>query len=392
MKIEKKQLSAINFINIIVLISYFIYRFRYPLPNFEINQFVIILEIFAIFYYFLVYLKVALIKEAVVYFLILLLLSLHLLIVETLYPSSILTAKFISMARLSMYLYVAYLFSKYVVNIDFFINKFIALSALLLIFTLVIHITGFDFFLTQGYEFPRQAFTLSEPSAYAPIVSVVLLYGILRLKYLYIFLALSSMLVINSGLSIVAPLLAAIILILSKGGWKIFGTALILLLILFFGLNYVELNSIDRIFSLARSFSFEDGSMGTARLTTFYNTFIDRYESSTLWIGTGFNTGKINYDGYEMYSEFSFLHFVFLSFGLLGLILYLVLVFFTLIRIVSISGIGTLYIFYLSWLFPALFNSAQGMLLWKFHLIIIFYIFLNKKYKQERQKLLNNPI
>jgi hypothetical protein len=373
------QLRFANFINIFVILTYFVYRFRYPLPNYEINQPMLYIELTIVFIYMLLFYLKALLKDVILVILILSILFIHLMSVEIVYPSSYFTNSAISLFRMFVYTFTIYIFSKYILDVKYFVDKFLSISLIVLMFTLVNHFIDLGFFYSHGYGFPRPAFMLSEPSSFAPLVSIVFVYGIAKRRFDYVLLSLSSMWVINSGLTIFVPFLALAIYTIHKNDHKLWFSSLITGLIIAYFIDLADIHSIERLYYFKDNFSLENGQMGTARLTTFYNVAIDRLDSGTLWIGSGFNTGKIMYENMDMYGEFGLLHMLFTSFGILGLSLYLILSVMALIRVRALHGFNLIYIFYISLLLSAFINSAQGAILWKFHLIIIFFIFVNKK-------------
>lgn len=363
--------------NLIFISSYFLYSIRAPFPIYGLYNIFLPLEIFIIILSFLFCYKKYIIKETLIFLFLSNFVLIHLLFLEFTFDSSDIYFAFIKAFRLTVYLFVTYLFSKYFFDENKFLKILIKYSMIYLLLALVIKVSGINFLADTGYSFIRPVVFLSEPSAFAPIVSFLIAYSIFNRKLYILVLGLVSLYTINSGM-VIASFLFTIFFIL------LFKNIKLLLFLLFFGTMITglfynilfEFHSFKRIMLIFQNFDLSSGETGQIRLQTLYNSFIYLSENNLLFSGMGLNTFLVYFDNKEdfLLRPFSFIHIIIQSFGLLGLISYLFMILCSLI-ILIIKKEHNLYIIFIAFLFPALFNSAEGTIMYKFHIMVMFIIF-----------------
>lgn len=385
--LKKNKNDSIFFIvNFIYISSYFFYSIKDSLLVFNFYRVLLPLEILIIFFIFIFLYMKKIVKEVLFFVFTTNFILIHLLFLEFSLEMSLLSESFIKSFRLFLYLFVTYIFGKYLFDERKFIKILLNLSLIFLWVALFIKLLGLNYLVDTGYLILRPVIFLSEPSAFAPLVAFLIGYSIFY-KNLFLFLfSIFSIYIINSGIVICSSLFMLIFILLYKN-YKILLFSLIILFIsilVFYDL-LLEFHSFQRIILIFQTFDWEIGEIGQIRLQTLYNTFIFFKEKGLLFSGMGFNTFLVYFDNKDdfLIRPFSFLHIILQSFGLIGISIYFILIILSLVILINKKEIN-LYIIFIAFLFSALFNSAEGAIMYKFHILIMVIIFhryfkLNKK-------------
>jgi len=377
-------------INLLFIMSYFIYRARYPLPDFELNQLMLFCEIFFILFFYSVSFKDFILKDVFVYLFILILIILHILYIYLLiYENDKIISMIVSSFRLYTYFFVIYIFAKYFFSPKVFIQYLLIFSSIVSIVANITIYLKVNFLVDYAYGYARPIALFSEPSSFAPIVSFLLLYGLYKKKLYIILLSLITLINVNSGLTTAIAMISFLIYYFHKLSFKYLILFLsILIIVVYILLNYSDIShyhSIERIIYMLESFDIEQGHLGQARIATLYNIYIFLVDSNNILFGTGLNSAKSIHYLNDSYNEFSFLHIVFHSFGILGVSCYFLLVTYVYKKLLNNKNNQLLFILYVPFLLSAISNSAEGSLLYQFHLVIIFYVFFNKNHTRNQK-------
>jgi len=379
--------------HIIYVSTYFIYKSRYPFFEFPLYIITTYTEIVFILI-FLFYKKKLFNEDLFIFILIFILLIFHLFIIELyFFNSPDLLASIMKLFRLYFYFYFTYLFAKYILNVDLLLKYIMSFTIIFLIITVFLSAISSSWFMESGYGFYRPAAILSEPSAFAPIVSLALGYSLIKKNYFILILVLLSIFYINSGLVTLTSFVIAVTLLFRKfTRMKFLFTFFIVigvsvLFVYYFEQIMLNFHSVAKIINVVLLFDIDSGELGQARILTFYNSLLWLSENNLLYIGTGFNSPLVVYGDNTEYAVFSFVHMLTQSFGLIALIIYLIVIFYVGYSIVRNYSIDILFIAYISFTLSAMLNSAEGGILWKFHLLIVFYVLFNKDFKYRKRKL-----
>ncbi len=370
----------VNITNILYILVYFIYRSRAPFPAYELYNITLMFEISSILICFTIFYNTTIVKNILGYIFLYLILLLHFLAVNV--SSSIvlpLNVSLIFILRQSVYFYLTYIFAKYIYRSDKFIKYFTSLSITSLIILLSLYLLDIEILGGYAYGIFRPILLLSEPSAWAPIVAYIMTYGVYKKKYYLSVLALFSIFYINSGTTIVVSMAVFSIYYVNKfrGKWMIpLFVLLIILIPLILNSSIMNLHAVTRIDAAINTFSIEDNVMGQSRLVTLSNIALYLHKTGTLAFGTGFNTARIIHPGTDDYDEFSTLHLILHSFGLSGIVIYIIVILSSFILLMKNYMFKEMHILYLAFVFASITNSAEGAILFKFHFMIIFLLFL----------------
>jgi hypothetical protein len=375
---------SIKLINFLYIFTYFFYVSRDPFPRVLFFEFTLIIEIISITIFILLYFKIYIIREVLIYLCLFFLLITHFLIIElSIIESPNFFQNLINIFRLSAYIFYAYIFAKYIFCKKYFFKYFLFASTLCLILLLLFSLPGLNYLGMYGYGYYRPALFLSEPSAFAPIISFLLVYSAYKKNIILLILSITSLFVINSGLVVAVSFITLLIYLLQKVNIKysIFFSVIAVLFFSMIASNY-SFHSLDRIVTMFTDFDLNEGQYGQARIATFFNVINFLTEVNALYFGTGFNSAKILHTGTYLYNEFSFTHIILHSFGLLGIGIYFSVLVYTYKKIVKYYfNDSVLFIFFVATSVSALTNSAEGSIMYKLHLIVIFYVLLKRKIK-----------
>ena len=271
----------INIANLLFVSTYFVFRLRSPFPVVQLNSFMIPLEMIYILLVFILFFKKHVTKEILFFILIFIIIISHYLVLQIFELQSLhITISLLKMLRLYSYFFITYIFAKYLLDFEKLIYYFLFYSIITLFFVCIIYFFQLNFLIDYVYGYLRPIVLLSEPSAFAPIVSFLLVYGFSRKNFFFILLALVSIICINSGMVLatsVSVMLLYIILEIKRKWFLIFTiTIIIIIIILFLLLNNVffSFQSFIRIIKMFESFDIASGSLGQSRLNTLYNIFL----------------------------------------------------------------------------------------------------------------------
>ncbi|HRH81883.1 MAG TPA: hypothetical protein PLW81_12635 [Thiobacillaceae bacterium] len=235
-----------------------------------------------------------------------------------------------------------------------------------------------QYFSDVGYGFPRARAMLSEPSAFGPVLPMLLFLSIYRRNWLGVLLALSATYMAASGTVYFVLVMAGTLLLLkhltSRSMPRKFWVALASLttgvLVLHMPLHHAlsGIFNYDRAIGQIQAVVFEYG--GSTRLSSLFNYAFLFYEEDGLWFGKGLNAATVFFAevpewNLHMVSEFSLLHAVFFAFGLTGLAVLGALLTYTL-SVLWRHGSMEMLIVFSCFLFASLLNSSGGHVLYKF--------------------------
>ena len=397
MKLSSNTLTY--WLTLLYILPYVLYRSRYPLPEFGFYSITLPIEIFAIFSIFFlnIFLKnnnlhvdrdkaICLFATAIIFSFLLI----HSLGMSAIYGDGNTYQQFVNLSRMGVYLFATIIFALFYFEFKIFKNILFNLCLFLILFTLFLRVLNPGWLSDSGYGFYRPAALLSEPSAFAPIVTMVFFVSIIRRNLVGAISSASLIYLLSSGIVfLVFTCTAAMFLFLQRA------KTLLVIFLLSFPILLIQLPAIssfaensylfERLASAITNTSLVEQQGGTARLTTLINLYGELANDERLYFGRGLNSAKAFFGDQWEYREFSLLHLYSFSFGVVGVTILMALISIATFRAYRTKNMEFLMVFF-PFLASSLINSAQGTVLHKFaYLFVLIALLKPSQMKVERK-------
>ena len=360
---------------ILFLLPVFFYRLRYPFPNFLLGEYMVILEIIGLTLMSVKSFKMLDVNDKLVLIFINILLVIHTIIALYVVDYEVRFDYIFKTIRYVYYVSLTYVFAKLFFDRNIFIKIFINFTVIALI-PFVFFVINDNLFSFQDYYVNRFSGIFSEPSALAPFLTFLIIIS-LKKKYFYVLLLCFILLKTDSGTSYIVLLMTLMLMLLKlnkKYFFKLLIIAPIIVIISFYylssSINFSLPTSFKKIETVLYFSNFDNGEFGQARIQTLYNSFMLMINEDAFVFGYGTNTWETITNKEKEFRIFNLIHFIVISFGIFSLYLFYYIFKNVLkrFRILSFEEVC----FMLSFLFASLFNSAQGVILWKLFFLFLF--------------------
>lgn len=288
----------------------------------------------------------------------------------------------VKLTRLYLYLLTVYVFARCFFSWDVFCKWLLIFSVLSVLMGIVCVLYFPQYFTDWGYGFPRPRALLSEPSAYGPIIPLLLFISLHRKSWLGIAVATLGMYLAASGTVYFVTVFVAVIYFMrmaARSRWMVIYLAVAVAVGLLAGLLHGQIHDVmtgtfnyDRAIAQIASIQERGGSTRLASLFHFYEVL--QRDGDLLW-GKGMNSTMIFFrevDVNEQYltSEFSLLHAALFSFGLAGVAGVLVLLIYAFASLWR-KGNTEMLIVFSAFMGASLLNSSGGHVLYKFCYVFV---------------------
>lgn len=367
-----------------------VYRARYPLPDLAIYNLTLPLEILTILSIFIIglfpkygntYIDPK--KALFVFFMLFVFLMLleHSLGMAVVYADGNVKGQLVNLVRMFLYLFVTVVFAKFYFDFKIFQKVLFGFSLWIVMVSVVIHIFFPAWFSDVGYGIPRPMLLLSEPSAFAPIVTFLFFTSLIKKHVIGMACSILLIYFLASGtVLVVFAITGFLFLVFCKRAMFIMLIVVSIPLALF---NADKINStieeshlLSRISGALMNTDVVEGEGGTARLITFFNLYSELKKDNRVYLGRGFNSAKVFFGNKWEFREFGLLHFYLFSFGIVGLFIMLFIVFSAFIKVYRSRNVEFLVMF-IPFVLSSLINSAQGTVLHKFAYLFVFVAFMH---------------
>lgn len=376
-------------VSTVYILSYVLYKTRYPLPEFPLYSLMLPLEIGVVFGLFflgwvtrdirssLFHQKAFLLLCLVIIFAALLL---HSIGMHVIYTDGSATNQIINVTRMFVYLTVTFLLVAFYFDLKIFETLLFRIMLTTVVSATFLFAINSSWFSESGYGFPRPNALLSEPSAFAPVVVYVFFASLLKKSWLGVIASITLINMLSSGTVVVVFALTAVALLVTYS--KRTG---VLLGAVFAGLVLINIGKVNAIieesYLLVRvsnaiiETNLEKGDGGTARVSTLINLYGELAKDDRVFAGRGFNSAKAFFGKQAEYREFGLIHLFLFSFGLIGVSALLAFVTIAWFRIYKTKNLEFMTM-YMPFVIASLINSAQGTVLHKFaYLFVLIALF-----------------
>ncbi|MBN2282914.1 MAG: hypothetical protein JXO48_03395 [Deltaproteobacteria bacterium] len=294
----------------------------------------------------------------------------------------------IKLSRLYAYIVIILIFAMHFFNWHVFYRVLLTFCYASLFLTVIGAFFFPNYFVEIGYGFTRWRAMFSEPSAFAPVISIVLFDSLVRKRILGIILSLFVAHLVASGTVYVVMVLMAIMfcvryVIFQKRNIKkliiLFSVPLFIMITVVFLLVYQSevMKILDNSFNYGRIVtsiqSVSEEGHGNSRLRSLFNYYKIFKNEGGLFFGRGFNAATVFFgeeSGENINREYSILHSFFFAFGIIGSAALIFILFMTWFYLNKTGNVFML-ITYSAFLFSSLLNSSGGHTLYKFCYIFI---------------------
>ena len=366
----------------------FLYRLRFPFPNFLLGEYTVIIEIIIATFMSLRYISSLKKNEKLILLFVNIILALHTIIALIVIDYDIQFQYIFKTIRYVYYVSLTYLYARLFFDQKIFFKIFINFTILSLL-PFIMFVLNDNFFSLKDYHANRFAGLFSEPSALSPFLTVLIILSIFKKKYFYILPLGYMFFKTDSGTSFIV-LILTLMLILFKFNKKTFFKLSITFTVLgLISYSYISTNidlslltSFQKIETVLYKSNFDNGEFGQARIQTLYNSFMIMFKDNAFVLGYGTNTWEAITNKEKEFRIFNFIHFIFISFGVFAFVLayFIIRNVIEKFRKLSFEGVCVM----LAFLFASLLNSAQGVIIWK---IFFLYLFIPLKNYTSNSKL-----
>jgi len=378
-------------ITVIFLLPVFIYVTRYPLPEIIFGQYLVILEVIIISIVGLRYISLLSSKQVSFLFFLNVLLIIHTIVALSFVDYEIKFNVILKTIRFVYYFSVTYLYSKLFYDKEIFKKIFTGFFVLSLI-PFLFFLLNSEFFSVKDYYINRYSGIYGEPSALGPLLSVFIIWSIIKKKTYYTFFLLLLLIKTDSGSAYVILFFTSFFFLLKKGiklKKIILPTLFILLLanLLIGKIDTSILTSFGKIEGLFKYTDIQSGTAGQARIQTLFNSVVIMIKEQGYFFGYGTNTWEAITFKEQNLRIFNFIHLLIISYGFFSIPIFYLFIKNAIKKYKNFQNFQNFeLIMMLSFTISTIINSAQGSIIWKIAFLFLFANFKSTKYIMKKNQ------